>query len=74
MFAFHVVESAGMVSGVMPVAGVPLPFMSYGGSAFLTDSAGIGILLNVYMRRKSSSPSSVPMATPVVYSKKVTQQ
>lgn len=74
MFAFHVVESAGMVSGVMPVAGVPLPFMSYGGSAFLADSAGIGILLNVYMRRKLAAPVSVPVASPVVYSKKVTQQ
>ncbi len=74
MFAFHVIESAGMVSGVMPVAGVPLPFMSYGGSAFLADSAGIGLLLNVYMRRKSLLPSSVPNTAPVVYSKKVTQQ
>lgn len=52
MFAFHVLESAGMASGIMPVAGVPLPFMSYGGSAFLTDAAAIGILLNVYGRRK----------------------
>lgn len=53
MFSFHVIESAGMASGVMPVAGVPLPFMSYGGSAFITDSAGIGIFLNVYARRKA---------------------
>lgn len=52
MFGFHVLESAGMASGIMPVAGVPLPFMSYGGSAFLADSAAIGLLLNVYGRRK----------------------
>lgn len=55
MFAFHVFESAGMASGVMPVAGVPLPFMSYGGSAFLADSAGLAILMNVYARRKAHS-------------------
>lgn len=52
MFAFHVLESAGMATGIMPVAGVPLPFMSYGGSAFLADSAAIGLLLNVYGRHK----------------------
>ncbi len=51
MIAFHVLEGAGMATGLMPVAGVPLPFLSYGGSAFLTDSAGIGLLVNVYMRR-----------------------
>lgn len=51
MFAFHVIESAGMASGVMPVAGVPLPLISYGGSAVLADSMGIGILLNVWRYR-----------------------
>lgn len=68
MFAFHVIESAGMASGIMPVAGVPLPFMSYGGSAFLADSAGIGILLNVYGRRnlKNYKPT-VAKTVPVVY-------
>lgn len=69
MFAFHVIESAGMVSGIMPVAGVPLPFMSYGGSAFLADSAGIGILLNVYMRRHDLSYNRSAPVTQVVYSK-----
>ena len=51
MLAFHVVENAGMAIGVMPVAGVPLPFMSYGGSAYLTDALGIGVLMNVFLRR-----------------------
>ncbi len=55
LLAFHVLESAGMATGIMPVAGVPLPFMSYGGSAFLADAAGIGLLLNVYGRRKSQN-------------------
>ena len=52
MFAFQVLENAGMAMGLMPVAGVPLPFFSYGGSAFLADSIVIGILLNVGMRRR----------------------
>lgn len=52
MFAFHVIESAGMAIGIMPVAGVPLPFMSYGGSAYITDAAAMGILMNVFARRK----------------------
>jgi len=69
MFAFHVIESAGMASGIMPVAGVPLPFMSYGGSAFLADSAGIGILLNVYGRRKTQAYArTLEKTLPVVYS------
>ncbi|MCY0884755.1 MAG: FtsW/RodA/SpoVE family cell cycle protein, partial [Firmicutes bacterium] len=51
--AFHVLESAGMVAGVMPVAGVPLPFISYGGSAYLTDAAALGLLLNVRMRAEA---------------------
>jgi rod shape determining protein RodA len=36
----------------MPVTGVPLPFISAGGSALLADCAGVGLLLSVHMRRK----------------------
>ncbi|MDA8192981.1 MAG: rod shape-determining protein RodA [Thermaerobacter sp.] len=70
MFSFHVLESAGMASGIMPVAGVPLPFMSYGGSAFLTDAAGIGILINVYARRKAHSYRTAGEVPAVLYSTK----
>lgn len=74
MFAFHVIESAGMSSGIMPVAGVPLPFMSYGGSAFLADSAAIGLLLNVYGRRKTQGyKASVGKTVPVVYSNQLAE-
>jgi rod shape determining protein RodA len=41
----------GMVIGIMPVVGVPLPLFSYGGSSVLADMLGIGILLNVSLRR-----------------------
>lgn len=68
MFAFHVLESAGMAAGIMPVAGVPLPFLSYGGSAFLADSAAVGLLLNVYGRRKVKKyKPAVAKTVPVIY-------
>ena len=51
MLGFHVIENAGMAIGVMPVAGVPLPFVSYGGSAFIADSLVVGLLMSVYARR-----------------------
>ncbi len=51
MIAFHVVVNIGMTIGVMPITGIPLPFLSYGGSAILTDFAAIGILLNIDLQR-----------------------
>lgn len=47
MLAVHIVVNVGMTIGIMPVTGIPLPFMSYGGSAILTDFIAIGILLNI---------------------------
>jgi len=41
----------GMVMGLMPVVGVPLPFISYGGSSIITMMIGVGVLLNISMRR-----------------------
>ncbi len=52
MMMFHIVENIGMCMGVMPVTGIPLPFMSYGGSAMLTNMIAIGLCLNVGLRRK----------------------
>jgi rod shape determining protein RodA len=51
MFAFHITVNIGMTIGIMPITGIPLPFMSYGGSAILTDFAAVGILLNIYLQR-----------------------
>jgi rod shape determining protein RodA len=48
---FHVLINVGMTIGIMPITGIPLPFMSYGGSAMITDFAAIGILLNIYSQR-----------------------
>lgn len=52
MFMFHVLENIGMTIGMMPVTGIPLPFVSYGGSSLLTNMAAIGLILNVGMRRQ----------------------
>ena len=51
MLAVHVFENIGMTMGIMPVTGIPLPFISYGGSNMLTNLIGVGIVLNVYMHR-----------------------
>jgi rod shape determining protein RodA len=51
MFAIQMFVNVGMVIGIMPITGVPLPFLSYGGSSMLASCIGIGILLNVHMRR-----------------------
>ncbi len=51
MLLFHIFENVCMVIGLMPVTGIPLPFVSYGGSNMLTNFIGIGIVLNVHMRR-----------------------
>jgi rod shape determining protein RodA len=51
MLFFHVLINVGMTIGIMPITGIPLPFMSYGGSAVLTDFAAIGMLLNVYSQK-----------------------
>lgn len=51
MLTFQIFENIGMTMGIMPVTGIPLPFMSYGGSATITTFACIGLVSNVYMRR-----------------------
>jgi len=50
LVAFSVFENAGMAMGIMPVAGIPLPFLSYGGSATVAFFAAIGIALSVQLR------------------------
>lgn len=51
MYAFHIIENIGMTLGIMPVAGVPLPLFSYGGSNLLLNLTAIGLLLSIGMRR-----------------------
>jgi rod shape determining protein RodA len=51
MLVFHITINIGMTVGIMPVTGIPLPFISYGGTAILTDFAAVGILLNIHVQR-----------------------
>jgi len=51
MFAIQVFVNVGMTVGIMPITGIPLPFISYGGSALIADLIGIGLLESVHMRR-----------------------
>lgn len=51
MLVFQVFENMGMTMGIMPITGIPLPFMSYGGSAMVTMFLAVGLVLNVHMRR-----------------------
>lgn len=53
MFVFHILVNVGMTTGIMPVTGIPLPFMSYGVSAMTTNMLCVGLLLNINMRRKT---------------------
>jgi len=50
-FFAHIVINIGMVIGLMPVVGIPLPLISYGGSAMLSLMFGIGVLQGISMRR-----------------------
>lgn len=52
IFATHIFINIGMSLGLLPVIGVPLPFLSYGGSALLTNMIMIGLLINLYAHRK----------------------
>ena len=52
MTLFHIFENIGMNIGVMPITGIPLPFLSYGGSNLLTNMIAFGLVLNVSMRRQ----------------------
>ncbi|MFH2059752.1 MAG: rod shape-determining protein RodA [Pseudomonadota bacterium] len=55
MIFWQIFVNIGMVMGLMPVVGVPLPLVSYGGSSVVTNMVGFGILLNISMRKFSST-------------------
>ena len=53
MFAFNIIENIGMNIGIMPITGLPLPFISKGGSSMVTNFMAIGVLLSISMRKQN---------------------
>lgn len=60
MLLFHVFENIGMALGLMPITGIPLPFLSYGGSNMTTNMGGVGLVLNVTKNRSLSGQFEAP--------------
>ena len=52
MFMFHTVENILMCIGMLPVTGIPLPFLSYGGSSIATNFMAIGLVLSVWVKKQ----------------------
>ena len=54
VFFFHMAENIGMTIGLLPISGIPLPFISYGGSSLITSFVCIGLLLNISSKRQKT--------------------
>jgi len=54
MWTFEILVNVGMTCGIMPVTGIPLPFMSYGVSALTTNMMSLALVLSVHMRQQST--------------------
>lgn len=55
MWTFQILENMGMTIGLMPITGIPLPFMSFGSSFMITNMTAVGMLLSVWTRRQGIS-------------------
>jgi len=62
MLFFHTFYNIGMTIGIMPVMGIPLPFLSYGGSNLIANMGGIGLVLNITLRKPQTRMTSVDEA------------
>ena len=56
MIAFHVFINVGMTLGLLPVTGIPLPFMSAGGSSFSAMALGLGVVHGIWLHRSKVPP------------------
>ncbi len=74
MLLFHVFENVGMATGLMPITGIPLPFLSYGGSNLVTNMAGIGLVMNVVKNRNLATISGLNANSPYAPQTKATRK
>ena len=65
-FGFQAFQNVGMCLGIMPVTGVPLPFVSYGGSSMFAGMLAIGLLQNIHLRSTASLPTRFTAVAPRV--------
>jgi len=65
-FGFQTFQNIGMCLGIMPVTGVPLPLVSYGGSSMFASLIGVGLLLNIQRRSRVAPGSRLPAARVLV--------
>jgi len=68
-FGFQAFQNIGMCLGIMPVTGVPLPFVSYGGSSMFASMLAIGLLQNIHLRSTSSIPTRFVVPSRMVISR-----
>jgi len=68
-FGFQAFQNIGMCLGIMPVTGVPLPFVSYGGSSMFAGMLAIGLLQNIHLRSTSSIPTRFVVPSRMVISR-----
>ena len=62
MFLFHVFQNVAMSMGIMPITGIPLPFLSYGGSNFISNIASVALVLNIARGGNIVAVSTTPVA------------
>ncbi len=67
MLLFHVFENIGMTLGLMPITGIPLPFLSYGGSNMTTNMGGLGLVLNVTKNRSLAGGYTTPQTNAMTH-------
>lgn len=61
MLLFHVFQNVAMCMGIMPITGIPLPFLSYGGSNFISNIASIALVLNIARSGNTAAIATVPL-------------
>ena len=62
----HVFQNVAMTIGYMPITGIPLPLLSYGGSNLVTNMAGIGLVLNMVMNRSVTGAKGLTPQTRII--------